>query len=346
MQKRELYTSAGWINAELLVDCPEPFVLAVGGRGIGKSYGILKTLYERQIPFIYMRRTQAQLDAVTVPQLNPYNQIAIDNNYNIVTAKISKHTMGFYNGVLSDDGVMRPTGEPFALGIALSTFSNVRGLSAEQYEILFFDEIIPEKHERPIKEEGLAFANVIESLNRNRELQGGRPLKVILATNTNTLNSEIIKTLGCLNILDKMSRSGQFYKSVNDLIAIFRYIDSPISAKKKNSALYKVIDNEDFQTMSIANDFGAGDYENVQTKPIAEYNPLCSFENCTVMRHKSKNEYYVVDGIKCPSEHYERLPLSKKAFNRKYFYVWGAIMDKRVFYQNASVKIEIEGAFK
>lgn len=346
MRKQELYTNAGWINAELLVDCKEPFVLAVGGRGIGKSYGILKTIYERQIPFIYMRRTQSQLDAVTVPQLNPYNQIATDNGYNIVTAKISKHTTGFYNGEPTDDGILKPVGEPFALGIALSTFSNVRGLSAEKYKILFFDEIIPEKHERPIKEEGLAFANVVESINRNRELQGLEPIKVILATNTNTLNSEIIKTLGCLNVLDKMARSNQFYKSVNGLIAIYRYIDSPISEKKRNSALYKVIENDDFQTMSIENDFGAGDYENVQNKPIAEYNALCSFENCTVMKHKSKPEYYVVDGIKCNNERYQNLPLSKKAFNRKYFYVYGAIMDKRVFYQNASVKIEIEGAFK
>ena len=345
MRKQDLYTNAGWINAELLIDSPEPFVLAVGGRGIGKSYGILKLLYERNIPFVYMRRTQAQLDAVSVPQLNPYNQIALDNNYPIVTAKISKHTTGFYNGEPDNDGVLKPAGEPFAIGIALSTFSNVRGLSAEQYEILFFDEIIPEKHERPIKEEGLAFANVIESLNRNRELQGKPPLKVILATNTNTLNSEIVKTLGCLNVLDRMSRSGQFYKSVDGLVAIYRYIDSPISERKRNSALYKVIDNSDFQTMSIDNDFGAGDYENVQNKPIAEYNAICSFENCTVMRHKSKSEYYVVDGIKS-NERYQNLPLSKKAFNRKYFYIYGAIMDKRVFYQNATVKIIIEGAFK
>ena len=63
---------------------------------------------------------------------------------------------------------MVPDGAPFAVGIALSTFASVRSLSAEGYEVLFFDEIIPERHEHPIKEEGLAFANVLESLNRNR----------------------------------------------------------------------------------------------------------------------------------------------------------------------------------
>lgn len=345
MQKENLYTNNGWVNAELLVTCPEPFVLAIGGRGIGKSYGVLNELYERQIPFIYMRRTQTQLDAIVIPPLNPYNQIATDRGLHIAAQKISKHTAGFYNTVENEKGEFVPDGEPFAIGIALSTFSSIRSLSAEKYKVLFFDEIIPERHEKPIKEEGLAFANVIESLNRNRELNGIEPLKVILATNSNTINSKIIDSIGCIDIVDSMTRNNQYYKSVKGLIAIYRYVDSPITERKRNTALYKVINNDDFQSMSLDNEFSRGDYENVQAKPIQEYNPICSYGNSTICKHKSRREYYCVSGIKAP-EHFDKLPLSTKAFNRKYWYIYGAIMDKRVYYQNASVKIEIEGAFK
>ena len=52
-----LYTSDGWIDAAQIVESPCPFVLAIGGRGIGKTYGVLLELYRRGIPFIYMRRT-------------------------------------------------------------------------------------------------------------------------------------------------------------------------------------------------------------------------------------------------------------------------------------------------
>lgn len=346
MQKEKLYGKNGWIDADLLIDCPEPFVVAIGGRGIGKSYGVLSRLHERQIPFIYMRRTQTQIDAVAVPQLNPFNQINIDQNLKIISNKIGKHTAGFYDGVENDKGEIVPNGDPFAVGVALSTFASIRSLSAEQFRVLFFDEIIPERHEKPIKEEGLAFANVLESLNRNRELQNRDPLKVILASNSNTINSKILHAIGVLDELDKMTRTGAYYKSINGLIAIYRYVDSPISDKKRESALYKVIKNEDFQNMSIYNEFARGDYENVCSRPLSEYTPLCSFGNSTIYRHKSRNEYYCIAGVKTPSEHYEPLPLSTKAFNRKYYYVYGAIMDKRVYYQNASVKIEIEGAFK
>lgn len=341
---QNLYTEKGWINAGLLIDCQEPFVIALGGRGIGKSYGVLSELLNRDIPFIYMRRTQTQLDSITVPQLNPFNQIAQDNHIDIIASKLNKHTSGFYRGERNEKDEITPRGEPFAVGVALSTFSNIRSISAERFEALFFDEIIPERHERPIKEEGLAFANVLESLNRNREIQNRKPLKVILATNSNTINSKILEVLGVLDIIDRMNRNGETFKSVNGLIAIFRYTDSPISERKKQSALYNVVQNSDFYNMSINNEFAAGDYENVQTKPLNEYKPLCSYGNVTIYKHKSRNEYYIIKGV-FSKEKYENLPLSRKAFNRKYYYLFGAIMDKRVFYQSASVKIEIEGAF-
>ena len=344
MDKRKMYTSEGWIQAESLVTCPEPFVIALGGRGIGKTYGVLKYLYLNHIPFIYMRRTQTQLDAVTIQPLNPYNQIAVDLGLHITANKLSKHTAGFYDTVEGENGEPVPVEDPFAIGIALSTFSSIRSLSAEKYEVLFFDEIIPERHEKPIKEEGLAFANVLESLNRNRELQGRKPLKVILATNSNTMNSKIIGALGCIDIIDAMCRHNINYKSVNGYIAIYRYTNSPITEQKKNSALYQVIKNDDFIGMALNNEFAQSDYENVRVKPLKEYSPLCSYGNCTILKHKSKNEYYCITGVQ--AEHFDKLPLSTKAFQRKYWYVYGAMLDRRVYYQNASVKIEIEGAFR
>ena len=345
MQKESLYTGSGWINAPLLLDCPEPFVVALGGRGIGKSYSILQELLHRGTPFIYMRRTQTQLDAITVPQLNPYNQIAADEGISILTKKLSKHTAGFYHGIMDEHGEAVPEGNPFAIGVALSTFSNIRSLSAEGYEVLFFDEIIPERHEHPIKEEGLAFANVLESLNRNRELQGRKPLKVILVSNSNTINSKILEVLGLLDIVDSMNRTNSYYKSVKGLVAVFRYVDSPVSRRKQDSTLYQVVQNADFQNMSIYNEFAASDYENVCSKPLQEYTPVCSYGSSTIYRHKSKSEYYCIKGVKTP-EHYDTLPLSTKAFNRKYYYIYGAMLDKKVYYQSASVKLEIEGAFK
>lgn len=340
-----LYTSEGWIDAEQIVTSPCPFVLAIGGRGIGKTYGVLLELYRRGIPFIYMRRTQSQLDAVTIPALNPFNQINTDHGYNVVAEKMGKYTVGFYNGDTDAEGKTRAIGEPFAIGIALSTFASIRGMSAERFEVLLFDEIIPERHEKAFKEEELAFANALESLNRNRELTGREPLKVIMLSNSNTLNSKIISALGCMDELERMTKRGIDYKVFRDDLAIFRYMDSPVSARKKNTALYRMIQNKDFQGMALDNDFSAADFEYVQQKPLTEYNMLVSVGNCTICKHKHNGEYYVISGKKAPIK-YTLLPLERKAFQKQYFYIWGAVLRKKVYFQSGTVKIEFERAWE
>ena len=342
---KNLYTSDGWIDAAQIVESPCPFVLAIGGRGIGKTYGVLLELYNRSIPFIYMRRTQSQLDAVTIPALNPFNQINTDNGYNVVAEKMGKYTVGFYNGATDEEGKTRAAGEPFAIGIALSTFASIRGMSAERFEVLLFDEIIPERHEKAFKEEELAFANALESLNRNRELTGRDSLKVIMLSNSNTLNSKIISALGCMDELERMTKRGIDYKVFRDDLAIFRYMDSPVSARKKNTALYRMIQNKDFQGMALDNDFSAADFEFVQQKPLAEYNMIVSVGNCTICKHKSNGEYYVIAGKKAAIK-YTLLPLERKAFQKQYYYVWGAVLRKKVYFQSGTVKIEFERAWE
>ena len=58
------YTADGWINAYAVLDDPATFCVCVGGRGIGKTFGILKAVLEREEKFIYLRRTQAQIDTI------------------------------------------------------------------------------------------------------------------------------------------------------------------------------------------------------------------------------------------------------------------------------------------
>ena len=341
----QLYDKNGWIDANLIVHNNAPFVLAIGGRGIGKSYGVLKMLYEEHIPFIYMRRTLSQLEAVTVPALSPYNQINADCGYNVTVQKNSKYTVGFYNGKINKEGKIVADGDLFGLGVALSVFSSVRGLSAEMYDCLLFDEIIPERHEKRLKEEQLAFANCLESLNRNRELTGRKPLKVIMLSNSNTLNSQIISAIGCTDIVDNMARRHQTYKEVNNGdIAIIRYEDSPISRLKADTALYRVIQNKDFQQMALDNEFAEADYEHVAQRPLQEYKLLCSVGECTICKHKSKPEYYVIAGVKA-QERFSLLPIDKEAFQHKYYYVYGAWQQKRVFFQSATAKLEFERSF-
>ena len=330
-----------WVNADCLLDSPAFVTVAIGARGIGKTYGCLKELYERGEKFLYVRRTQTQLDETCIQSLNPYNRIAADCGYNICCERLGKHSVGFYNAERGDGDTMKATGEPFAVGVALSTFATIRGMSLDVTTLLF-DEVIPERHERPIKAEGEAFLNMLESVNRNRELSGGKPLHVILLSNSNTINSEILNSIGILKTVDEMSRRGVERKTINDgLIEIIMFRDSPISEEKKQSALYRVANNTDFSAMALDNNFARSDYEQVQARPLKEYNMLCSVGDITICKHKSKREYYIIDGAKA-AQRFDNTPISVSNFKRTYNYIYMYYLKQRVFFASVTAKIYFE----
>ena len=94
-----LYTDAGWIDTTLYFrDNAAPLVVAIGGRGTGKTYGILSELIRRGEFFLMLRRQQSQLDALLSEQLNPFADYNRDHQDTIIPARIkgNKYLIGFY----------------------------------------------------------------------------------------------------------------------------------------------------------------------------------------------------------------------------------------------------------
>lgn len=340
---KNLYTPEGWVNTSLLINSPAPIVVAVGGRGIGKTYGCLRDLYNTEKEYIYLRRTQSQIDSIAIPALNPYNALA-GENINVTVKKNGKYIVDFYRIKHDEDGKQIQDEKPFSIGAALSTFANIRGISTNA-EYVLFDEVIPEKSERKnlIKEEGESFLNLIESLNRNKEIQGKPPIKFILLSNSNTINSQILSALGIIGVLDTMDRRKKNHTIIKDgMIEIFKYTDSPISESKKGTFLYSIADKDgDFYNMSVENAFAKSDREYVKSEPLKEYNPLISINGITVYSHKSDMKYYVIQGEKAPKK-FNNTPLEIKAFKKAYFYLYRAMLTRKIYYSSVETKIKYE----
>ena len=250
--------------------------------------------------------------------------------------------MGLMIGIASE----KPAGEVVGIAVALSTVSNIRGMSTEDFDVVVFDEFIPERHERPIRAEDTAFLNCLETFNRNREVQNKPPLKVILLSNSNDLDSPILDAIGALRPLDEMIRKRQSYRQIhNGAVSIYRYIDSPISDRKRNTVLYRISNNDDFSSMALSNEFSKANYENVERRDLKQYRPLVSIGGMTVYEHKSERQYYVVDGVKCEVS-YTLYPNSIKAFMRKYWYIKEAMLLEKIKYTSAPVKIAFEKIWK
>ena len=334
-----MYTPDGWANTDLFFDDPSPIIIAFGGRGIGKTYGVLKYLLEHGKTFVYMRRTQKNVEMCELDSMNPFAPLNRDLNTNIGLYKAGKFFWGFYETTENKNGKKSATGSMIAPAVSLSTFC--RGIDGTGYDYLIYDEFIPQKIDKRVRGEGDAFLNAVESLQRNRVMQGQPELKCILLSNTNSLDNDVLRAFGAIDRVDKMVRKGKTYARFDGGLSIYLFKNSPVSEKKKELALYKLANDEEFLGMALGNEFSASSYEHVQSMPIEQYRPLVSIGNITVYMHKAEDVFYVVPGIKA-EDRYTTLKNDLAAFQRDFQFLKIAVYDRAVYYANAAVKVEFE----
>ena len=281
-----IYLKNGYIDIEKILRLEQPFNFVVGGRGTGKTYGALKSAYESDTRLMLMRRTQAQCDLINKPEFNPYKAINADINSNVTVKSISKYNSKLVEETEESERLVGYT-------CALSTISNMRGFDASDVKLLIYDEFIPEKHERSLKNEGSAFLNAYETINRNRELKGIKPLQVLCLANAFNIANPIFLELGLVGKSEKMRQSGQeIYINRERGIVLVLLQHSSISNAKADTALYKISAGS-FSKFALSNDFVYNNNENIKSKPLKEFKLLCTVGEIHVYKHKSKREYYV-----------------------------------------------------
>ena len=333
----KLFLKSGYVNMRYIKNMGCTFNIVYGGRGTGKTYGTLKMCLEDDTTIMLTRRTQTQLDIINKRDFSPYQSIADDMDFDFVSVPVTKYNSGIYYAEYNEDTQkLLPTGLPFAYTSALSTFSNIRGFDASSVEAWVYDEFIPELHERPIKDEADAFFNAYETMNRNRELKGGRPIKVYMLSNSNRMSSPIFLKLGIVDTVSKMKLSGErVFVDRKRSLAIFDLEDSPISKQKADTALYKLAEqNSNFAQMALRNQFFREGFGNIRSRNLKEFNPLVSFGEITIYQHKSKNIWYVSMHGQGAREYYEYNDANKKRFLRKYYYIWDLYLENLLEFES------------
>lgn len=282
--KINLYDNSGYLNIPGILKLNIPFNFIVGGRACGKTYGALKYVVESDTKFMLMRRTQTQTDLINKSDFSPFKPVCRDLGIEIETEPLSK-----YNSKFIDN-----SGNIIGYTCALSTIANMRGFDASDVKLLIYDEFIPEKHERALKYEGSAFLNAVETINRNRDLDGKRPLQVLALANAFDIANPIFLELGFVGIVEKMEDTGRelyINREKGVLIALPR--SEKIMDKKSRTALYNLTEGSNYASMALKNDFVYNPTDNVKSLGLREFNPVVTVGEITVYKHKSKMLYYV-----------------------------------------------------
>ena len=280
-----IYDESGYVNVRGILDEGYPFNFLVGGRGTGKTYTTLKVAKEDGRRFMLMRRTQSQADLISKPEFSVFKPLNEDLGWDVRVHSISKYNSMFYE--LSGEDEL-----PVGYTCALSTISNMRGFDASDIQLLIYDEFIPEKHERLLKNEADALFNAYETMNRNRELKGIAPIQMVCLANANDITNPVFEQLKLIRIADKMQKGGtDRWTDDQRGIQLIMLHRSPISRKKSGTALYALTEGSTFASMALDNDFNV-DRQHVRPRPLTEYVPVCSIGELCIYRHKSEQRMY------------------------------------------------------
>lgn len=324
-----------WYNISKSADKLRALSIIIGGRGIGKTYSAIDFIVNSGKPFIYMRNTDVQLKESSTAFGNPFKRWNIDHDRNI---KIVKEGMHSVIVEAADDGDYRYLG----YAVALSTFENLRGVDLSDVVYVLFDEFI---ERRTLSfQQFETFANFYETVNRNRELQGDEPLKVIMLSNAQKLANPILAGYNFIPIIENMIRRGDREKV--DKHFYISLPESSVSEAKRNTANYILSKGSKFADEALDNKFSYDSFYNIKKQPLREYTPVCAIDDIYIWRHKAEGIYYV-----CRSRSDKVNEFTSKDNRTQFLRTYGLKLKDgcasgRVFFSDFTIKMQLMDILK
>lgn len=320
----------------------------LSARGTGKSYSILKGLVTKAINedfrFIYLRRTDTELDIATSSDLNEFQPIAEELGIEIQCNVVEKITC---IQIVKDDTLLT-----IAVAGTLSTFANMRGLSFKDFNALFYDEFIPKNKIKTIvdKNAGYLFKDLLETILRNRQIDiAGNILennfKVILCGNSNNLENDILDNWGLIDLFRQMQ-----INNIDDMyldkrsIALHLPHNIEISKIKNKTVLYQSLPNDDdYVRMALENQFTNDDFSYIKHYEQKHLIPIFSIENKVfIYSIKGTKMIYVSNRKNKDCINYDKISSLKSDYGMMLNF-W--FSKKLIRYQNYSIKTKFNNYF-
>lgn len=320
-----------WFNGWVLIN--KFITIIIGGRGIGKTYSILKGHIVDDVKIIYLRRTVTELKISCTAELNPYKTINLDMGLDVRVCHLAESVYAIIE--YKDDKPFKHRG----LAGALSTFGNLRGADMSEIEMIVFDEFINSGMYN-LKEEAYALFNMIETANRNRELMGREPIKLVLLANSNRLDSDILVEFNVVDIIRKMNINKVIeYSDEERGLDIYLPADSPVSKAKEETALYKFARGTRFYEMAIDNNF-SDDFDVISKVDYKMLKPVVAYKDITIYKDKQGGFIYIsrrkADCIRYDEKNENAFLLRYKS----YIATWKR--HNKIKYIDYSLKLEID----
>ena len=331
------YTKEGFIEmGELLEDSSSfPYIVVISSRGGGKTYGTLKWLIESGQKFIYFRRSKQILEIISDPAYHPFKRLNMDLGWDI-HPKSGRGLTALMDGE-------KP--EPVGYMAALSTFSNVRGFDASDVKVLVWDEFIPEPSDRITFNMMTAWANAIETVNRNRELQGEPTVRVIMLSNSDLIYGDVVAGFHIGDELLRMQEEQiEMLQHSRDMLLVMPQLEE-FTTKKSDTALYRLTAGSEFSDVALKNNFPIEDRSMIGERPLREYDPVCVVCGICIYKHKSGRGYFASRHVSGNPPAYANNKTDLRRFMMQNRPILAAYLKKKISYSGIDVQTVIRKLF-
>ena len=335
-----IYTKDGWLDIDHIAKIADNnninFIIIIGKRQVGKTYGVLKYILDNNKTFVFTRRVKEELNMLTKNVNSPFEKVypgevifTKDSEYTADISRLEKNVEGEF--------VKKRIG----IGTALSSIGKIRGFNGDLYTDWIFDEFIPEEHLFRISNEGDAFLNAHTTINGNREIEGRPCIRTWLLANSNNLDSEILNALNVTKIVERMSLRNEESRMLKERgILVLLPESKKVVEKRKLGGLYKAIGGDSkFSKMAYENEFAYNDYTDVKQMPLIHFNPLLTIGKITISLHKNDKTLYVTERLKAKSKYnLTDSDADIMRFNREFADIRLAYLNSRCTFQDMAVK--------
>ena len=258
-------------------------------RGPGKTYSFLDYMRREKIKFIYMKRTNDDVDLLTSGNKygfdpSPFAPINRDKGTNIHAVKI-RNGLGAFHEM---DEEFNPIGEPLGYVLSMNAATKFKGFDFSNCDYICLDEFIPLPGTIVKQSEGETLLDLYMTVARDRQKRGLPALKLILFANSEDISTPVTNTLEVVDAIAEMEARGDSYFYDQDRGIMVHHITNdevPITEDEKKG-IFKAMEGTAWHAKSFGGQFAKNDFSNVTDKTIKKSKPLYKI-------HYKSHDYYI-----------------------------------------------------
>ncbi len=260
-------------------------------RGPGKTYSFLRYCIDNGIFFIYMKRTNDDVDLLCTgtvnPDLNvdtdPFVPLNRDFGWNIKPKLIQKGIGGFYD--TDEEG--KQIGAPLGLIVSMNRITKVKGSDMSKASFICFDEFIPQSTETVRRKEGDAFADFVMTVIRDK-VKRGQKLKLALFANAEEISTPLTNAFELVDDMAELAFRKESHYYNRDRRILLHHItqrEIPLTKEELDSDMFVMMKGTAWAQKAFFGDFANNDFSNI--KPMSIKNMSCIHR----IRYKNKDFY-------------------------------------------------------